>query len=132
MPDEKRRGKYDHAEAFCTMQYECQTCKTIETLWNSRDGVTPFIIQCQQCDGEMNHGSFEFDECMPDYFPRKGMRVFVDLPENFREVFKKMFINMTWNIGDYPMNDRFKTKQDALKILMDENMHNGEPYVLKL
>lgn len=131
MPEEKRCGKYDHVEAFCTMQYECQTCRTIETLWNSRDGVTPFIIQCQQCDGEMNHGSFEFDECVPDYFPRKGMRVFVDFPEHFREVFKRRFILTNWD-GLYPMSERFKTKQEALQILMSDEMQEGEPYVLKL
>lgn len=133
MSEDKRCGKYDHVEAFCLMQYECQDCKTLETLWNSRDGVTPFIIQCKLCDGEMHHVNFADDRCEPDLFPSKGMRVFIDLPEHFREVFKRRFISTNWeNPPGARMKDRYKTKQEALEVLMDGETQEGEPYVLKL
>jgi len=138
MSEEKRCGKYDHVEAFCIMRYLCEKCKEREFIWNSRDGVTPMFIECdsyilsRKCDGMMSHINFSEDECMPDHFPLPGMRVFVDFPENFREVFKKRLINMNWNTGTCPMNERFKTKQEALETLMDGETQEGEPYVLKL
>ena len=125
-------GKYDHVEAFSLMQYECQNCKTLETLWNSRDGVTPFIIQCLQCDGEMNHTNFGSDKCVPDFFPLPGMRVFVDFPEHFREVFKKRQISVRWDQGTYPMNENWDTKAEALEALMEDDMQEGAPYTLQL
>lgn len=124
--------KYNHAEAFCLMQYECQTCRTIETLWNSRDGVTPFIIGCKECDGEMQHTAFGTDQCVPDFFPESGRRVFIDFPDHFREVFKKRQIRMQWDHPPHPMKDRWDTKEEALEALMEGNGQEGEPYVLQL
>lgn len=40
---------HSHAEAFCLMQYQCKTCGHLETIWNSRDGVTPFSMRCPSC-----------------------------------------------------------------------------------
>ncbi len=77
MPETK--VKYNHAEAFCLMQYGCQKCKKFETLWNSRDGVTPFMITCQHCGGSMSHINWQFDECIPDFNPPAGTRIFIDL-----------------------------------------------------
>ena len=48
-------SKYNHAEAYCLMKYKCEKCGTVETIWNSRDGVTPFIINCEKCNGHMQH-----------------------------------------------------------------------------
>ena len=39
-------SKYKHAEAYCLMKYKCEKCGKTEILWNSRDGVTPFMIKC--------------------------------------------------------------------------------------
>ena len=39
--------EYKHAEAFCLMKYRCEKCGQAEVVWNSRDGVTPFIINCE-------------------------------------------------------------------------------------
>ena len=47
--------KYNHKEAFCLMQYQCEKCGGLEYLWNSRDGVTPFMLGCIKCDGMMQH-----------------------------------------------------------------------------
>ncbi len=125
--------KYDHAEAFCLMQYECQTCRTIETLWNSRDGVTPFIIACKTlCGGEMHHLNFGADLCVPDFYPEPGRRVFIDFPDHFREVFKKRQIRNQWDAKNHPMKERWKTRAEALGALMEDDTPDGTPYVLQL
>ncbi len=74
-------AKYDHAEAFCVMQYHCESCGKNENLWNSRDGVTPFVIDCIHCNGRtgMQHNSWQLDTCTPDYVPNSIQRVFVDI-----------------------------------------------------
>ena len=65
------RKKYNHAEAFCIMKYHCEKCGKEELLWNSRDGVTPFIIGCsdEDCDGHMQHADWHMDRCIPEYKP---------------------------------------------------------------
>lgn len=75
--------KYNHVEAFCLMLYKCKKCLTIEILWNSRDGVTPFCITCRQChvNGEfptMLHEYWQLDTRKKDYKPFIGQRIFVN------------------------------------------------------
>lgn len=49
-----------HPEAFCVMKYKCEKCLSIEMIWNSRDGVTPFTIMCK-CGGCMEHVEWKND-----------------------------------------------------------------------
>jgi len=66
-----------HKEAFCLMQYQDQITKEIEILWNSRDGVTPFIIK-SRAGNESIHVNWQQDKRVPNYVPKPGMRIFVD------------------------------------------------------
>ena len=52
-----------HKEAFCIMQYECPKEHTVY-IYNSRDGVTPFIIGCKQigCDKQAQHVRWNEDK----------------------------------------------------------------------
>jgi hypothetical protein len=70
---------YLHAEAYCLMTYQCKTCLVKEILWNSRDGVTPFIISCRQCGEVAKHINFHLDARRRDFEPKPGMRIFTDL-----------------------------------------------------
>jgi hypothetical protein len=70
--------KYNHGEAFCLMQYLCDTCGVIEILWNSRDGVTPFMIGCRKCPGLMQHIDWHGDVCAPSHVLKSGDRYFAD------------------------------------------------------
>jgi hypothetical protein len=75
-----------YKEAFCLMLYRCNLCGTIEVLWNSRDGVTPFSICCSQCHREnefpqMIHIGWQLDICKQDYKPFEGQRVFIGKPD---------------------------------------------------
>jgi len=71
---------FRHKEAFCLMQYRCARCSQVELLWNSRDGVTPFIIRCAQegCKGEMQHINFGRDRPVGE-LPNEAGRVFINL-----------------------------------------------------
>ena len=71
---------YNHNEAYAKMLYQCEDCKNIEVLWNSRDGVTPFIIACSLCDSDMQHICFELDVRLLWIKPEIGMRIFIDCP----------------------------------------------------
>ena len=37
---------YFHTEAFRLMRYRCERCGFVEVIWNSRNGATPFTIDC--------------------------------------------------------------------------------------
>lgn len=83
-------SKHQHKEAFCLMAYACQGkydfsgrtgrsgsgdvprtrgCGHRETFWNSRDGVTPFGLQCPSCGGDLQHVNFAGDVYAPDHKP---------------------------------------------------------------
>ena len=101
---------YVHPEAFCLMRYRCESCRLAETLWNSRDGVTPFIISCLHCGGSAVHTNWREDVRMVDFVPTQGMRIFVDLTkERWREYFEKMQAE-----GKFPMTMSFEENWDLM------------------
>lgn len=68
-------------EAFCLMTYECEECKTREQFWNSRNGVTPFVVSGQcLCGGDMKHVDWGQDQYAPNHIPLPGQGIFVDTP----------------------------------------------------
>lgn len=77
-------SKYNHAEAFCVMSYKCESCGHEERVWNSRDGVTPFVVACPNC-GKPTHKHVNWSD---DVFSplhsmtmKSGDRYFVDLTQ---------------------------------------------------
>lgn len=81
-------GQYQHAEAFCLVWYTCQKCGHAERMWNSRDGVTPFALQCPSC-GKPNliHSHMHLDQKAPDHVPYPGQRVWVNMTRQMAEDF---------------------------------------------
>jgi hypothetical protein len=79
-------GVYKHAEAFCLMLYVAEDGSgEQEIIWNSRDGVTPFVISLRSGKTAL-HENWKADRCVPDFVPAPGSRMFVDLtPEKARE-----------------------------------------------
>ena len=111
------------------MQYKCEGCKTTELLWNSRDGVAPFVIKCPTCGSESTHIDFGSDLFSKDYIPLNDSRVFVDLTlEKYRKN-KRKYINKYWNNGIYPISKRWNTREDALDALT-KDYHNGMPDIM--
>ena len=70
---------HSHGEAFCLMWYRCDKCEHKESIWNSRDGVTPFSMSCPSC-GELSlfHWRFDLDKYSPNYELLNGQRYWRD------------------------------------------------------
>lgn len=118
--------KYNHAEAFCLMSYKCEKCGETEQLWNSRDGVTPFVIGCKSCDGSMVHINWQSDKRIPDYIPMKGQRVFIDIPESLK---RPLALERTDHFKDSEFKIPDEEHEETIKAIM-ASFHEGEPYLV--
>ena len=65
-------------DSYMLMAYLCRKCNHREQIWNGRDGVSPFCVNCSKCDGTMSHVDWNKDVRDPDYCPPKGSRYFAD------------------------------------------------------
>lgn len=74
--------EYQQPERYCLMQYECETCKYVEPIWNSRNAVTPFIVACgvEGCEGHMQHVNWQRDQRHTD-LPNQAARVFISITQ---------------------------------------------------
>jgi hypothetical protein len=105
-----------HAEAFCLMTYRTEDGAEIERIWNSRDGVTPFIVSSR--DGrEMRHVEWSRDEYLPDRQPQAGERIFVDLTPEIAERHARERVERYWDDPEYPMSRMCATKDEAIATL---------------
>lgn len=117
-----------HAEAFCLMTYKCmaELCGNEEELWNTRDGVTPFTIDCKVCGSEAQHIDFQKDQFAPDYEPYEGQRIFIDmLEEKKRHIATKTLESYRGTPFEVDREDREK----VIKQIM-EGMPEGTPDVV--
>ncbi len=128
-----RPRKYNHIEAFCLMLYRCESCGHEETLWNSRDGVTPFIIRCVKCSGEALHVEWRRDKCVPDHKPSQGDRIFVDLTAEAALAHARAQVERCWDDPDMPMKDHpsfaGKTREEAA-LDLSGNRRCSEPDII--
>lgn len=123
-------NKYDHQEAFCLMTYRCKQCLKEEVLWNSRDGVTPYIIRCQACGGESSHINFEKDKRELNYFPPSGSRVFVNLTHDRYLIYVRAKVQAFWEADHMSFRERFGSKEAAYEALSKSKMTPGEPDIM--
>jgi hypothetical protein len=72
------RNDHKHIEAFCLMKYRSDDGTEEEIIWNSRDGVTPFVITLRS-GKSATHVDWQSDVYAPDYVPKSGDRIFIDL-----------------------------------------------------
>lgn len=89
-----------HADAFMLQTYRCPACEHTEKVWNSRDGVTPFMIRCRHCGGEANHIHWHADEYLPDHVPAVGDRIFVDLDPEEALRKRRDYVEQWWDEGE--------------------------------
>jgi len=117
-------AKFRHAEAFCLMTYRSADGTEEEQLWNSRDGVTPFVIELRS--GKMaQHVDWNRDRRIPDYVPPVGSRIFVDLtPERARE-HAAVMVEEYWEHPETPMCDVYVSKEDAINELAKNQLETG-------
>lgn len=119
--------KYKHAEAYCLMKYRCEKCGLTEKIWNSRDGVTPFMINCPKCNGHMQHIDWHEDKRLVNYIPEIGQRVFIDMPLDYY----KLFCRVQAKHIKENVEGNTDTLQKIYSNLMSEYNKN-EPYIIKI
>ena len=88
--------QYKHNEAFCLMRYGSDDGTEIEVLWNSRDGVTPFMIGSRLTEGMLRHIDWQEDKCRPDLTPHKGMRIFVNATKELVTPKLNEYVKQIW------------------------------------
>ncbi len=96
------KNGHTYAEAFMLMTYQCEKCGAKEIVWNSRDGVTPFMgPECRafndsrerQCGGATQHVDWQNDVYKPDYRPIIGDRIWRDGTLDMMRAIKKKMVN---------------------------------------
>ena len=125
--------KYAHGEAFCIMTYQSKDGRTQKIFWNSRDGVTPFIVFLD--DVELQHIEWGRDYADPMHWTKlkPGDRIFVDLTLEAATEQRVHYVDKHWDHPEYPMRGRFNSKEEAVEILAGADMERpGEPDVVQL
>lgn len=110
---------HTHAEAFNLMRYTADGDSTnTELIWNSRDGVTPFVVTLK--DGSAaTHRDWRSDQYRPDHTPSVGDRIFVDMTEDrCRELAETNAVRF-WNDPRLPASsdDRWATVEQLAEDL---------------
>ncbi len=116
---------YTHGEAFCRMQYESDDGNTMEILWNSRDGVTPFCILAKDGKTELRAkrgGLFEF---CPDHNLQSGDRYFTSpTEETARGEAERLLVLRDGTEYEVPLDQR-----EAFVISLTEGLLNQGPFI---
>ena len=130
MPVYPSKRNHVHGEAFCLMTYRSDDGFLSEILWNSRDGVTPFVIS--SVDGrKLTHVDWEHDKYSPDFKPPSGMRVFVNATKELVTPKLNEYIDKIWDDPTYPASKRWETKQECFDALLPDWLHGGEaPWII--
>lgn len=120
-------SKYEHAEAYCLMKYRCEKCGFTEKVWNSRDGVTPFIINCEKCSGHMQHIDWNEDKRLVNYIPEIGQRVFINMPLDYYKVYCRVKAKIIKDNVEGNTEPLQKIYKDLVK-----EYNAKEPYIIKI
>jgi hypothetical protein len=108
---------YKHGEAFCHMRYRADDGSEELSVWNSRDGVTPFVISLPSGKGA-THVDWNQDRCDPTHVPEVGDWIFVDLtPERAREAAGRN-AQRFWDDPTLPARQSFGSVEDLAELLL--------------
>lgn len=117
-----------HKEAYCLMLYASQDGHK-EQIWNSRDGVTPFVIFLN--GREMRHVDWHNDEYRPSYVPSVGSHVFIDLTLEKATVYSAAYVEHWWDHPEKPMSKHpywgAIGKKKTTIVLATAHMDTGDP-----
>lgn len=117
---------HKHGEAFMLMQYASRDGMHSEIIWNSRDGVTPFVITSKDGTTEMTHVNWNNDHYAPGFVPPLGSRMFVDLTEDRRRALAVKTAERYWETYP-PSREQFSTVEDLAEMLASHAVEPGEP-----
>lgn len=121
--------KHNHAEAFCLMRYESKDGRIVELLWNSRDGVTPFMILSKDGKTQLHHVEWQLDRYSPNHQLMPGDRYFADITQEAAERYAAANIKASEGSEYYPPTA--EERAELLKRLVASSMDQpGQPDVL--
>ena len=133
--------KHQHSEAFCLMKYISDDKTETEMIWNSRDGVTPFVITLKS-GKQATHTEWSNDQYLPDYKPKPGERIFVDMTEERRKELTLANCQRYWpnavgvveieNEYSDMARSEFKSAEAMAEFLLREPMRPGEPDLIEV
>lgn len=118
--------KWFQPEGFHLMQYCCASGHEI-TIWNSRDGVTPFGVTCptRDCRESSKHINWRGDIYAPDHKPKTGDYVFVDLTYAMAVAYRIRYVERFWSND---MEKMFGTKKEAVERLAKGDVDSFAPH----
>ena len=125
----------EHAtgDSYLLMQYRSDDGRIMEKIWNSREGVTPFMVHSRD-KVEMRHVDWHLDTYCPLHIPKVGDRIFVDaLPELMRPLaFERVEQEWDNTTFGYPLRDAFESKEAAVESFVEDwsgaQEHGGRIY----
>lgn len=124
--EEKSEENYTYPAAFCLMQYQCENCEQVETLYNARDGVTPFKIECKLCKGIATHINWAQDESVPEYIPDRGQRIFISMTEEIARIFARYRLKKFEQSESPPPAEGTQERKEIEDSIVENLYHNGE------
>ena len=113
-----------HGEAFCLMTYEADDGSEREIVWNSRDGVTPFVISLRS-GKPARHVDWHLDQQVPDHRPALGSRMFVDLTRERAEAAARRNAERWWDDPQYPASAAYGDVEDLVRALTEHYYGDG-------
>jgi hypothetical protein len=127
-------AEYQHAEAFCVMTYRSDDGTEDEEVWNSRDGVTPFVITLRS-GKQATHVNWRSDVHRPDFIPPPGSRVFIDMTDSRAREITAANCASWWNDGGATgmlARGRFRTLEQMIAELSREMQQPGQPDLVEV
>ncbi len=107
---------YKHGEAFCHMRYLADDGSQELSVWNSRDGVTPFVISLPSGRGA-THVDWHQDRYDPTHVPAVGDWIFVDLTEERALQAARRNAQRFWDDPTLPARQSFSSVEDLASTL---------------
>lgn len=135
---EQKTG-HQHKEAFALMKYRADDHHLEEVLWNSRDGVTPFVLSMK--DGSPGtHIDWRSDQYAPDHMPQVGDRIFIDLTVARAHEIAVEQAQVTWDKPtrvdlSYSVKDAFESPEAFAAMLLEgllQEVERGAPDVVEV
>lgn len=121
------KNGFNHAEAFCWMEYQCEKCGYRELIYNTRDGVTPFVVACSKCGGSSSHINWNRDFCDPDHKPLPGERVFVNITRDKAKEYAEKRLRLFREKGVHlPPEEGSPEYKDLLERLISDIYGEGD------
>lgn len=94
-------------ERFALMEYRCGLCGAFERIWNSRNAVTPFCVDCAtpNCSGLKQHVNWTHDARIY-HLPDVADRVFISVTHELAAEIARKKLDRFIAKGHDPVGDR--------------------------